>query len=100
MAARAGTTTKAAAGFLRDQAAAQITRRATRPPDEAYAPTGGPRGEYLADVIYLRDYAGVNSQRTCMLTLLGANSRFVYAEALTAATAPKTAEAMGTDTHA
>ena len=94
LAARAGTTTKAAAGFLRDQAAAQITRRATRPPNDAFAPTGGPRGEYLADVIYLRDYAGVNSQRTCILTLMGANSRYVYAEALTAATAPKTAEAM------
>ena len=94
LAARAGTTTKAAAGFLRDQAAAQITRRATRPPDEAYAPTGGPRGEYLADVIYLKDYAGVNNQRTCILTLMGVNSRYVYAEALTAATAPKTAEAL------
>ena len=60
LAKRAGTSSKAAAGFLRDQAAAQITRRATRPPDDAFAPTGGPRGEYLADVIYLREYAGVN----------------------------------------
>jgi Fe2+ transport system protein FeoA len=94
LAKRAGTSAKAAAGFLRDQAAAQITRRATRPPDDAFAPTGGPRGEYLADVVYLRDYAGVNNKRTCILTLLGANSRFAYAEALTAATAPKTAEAM------
>ena len=68
LAARAGTSAKAAAGFLRDQAAAQITRRATRPPDDAFAPTGGPRGEYLADVVYLRDYAGVNNQRTCILT--------------------------------
>ena len=94
LAKRAGTSSKAAAGFLRDQAAAQITRRATRPPDDAFAPTGGPRGEYLADVIYLRDYAGVNNQRTCILTLLGVNSRYVYGEALTAATAPKTAEAL------
>ena len=94
LAKRAGTSAKAAAGFLRDQAAAQITRRATRPPDDAFAPTGGPRGEYLADVIYLRDYAGVNNKRTCILTLLGVNSRFAYAEALTAATAPKTAEAL------
>jgi hypothetical protein len=94
LAARAGTTTKAAAGFLRDQAAAQITRRATRPPDEAFAPTGGPRGEYLADVIYLKDYAGVNNQRTCILTLMGVNSRFAYGEALTAATADRTAEAL------
>lgn len=93
LAQRAGVTTKSARAFLRDQTAAQITRRATRPPGNAFAPTGGPRGEYLADVIYLREYAGVNSQRTCILTVMGVNSRYVYAEALTAATAPKTAEA-------
>ena len=94
LAKRAGVSAKAAAGFLRDQAAAQITRRATKPPLAAFAPTGGPRGEYLADVIYLRDYAGVNKQRSCILTIMGVNSRYVYAEALTAATAAKTAEAL------
>ena len=85
---------KAATAFLRDQAAAQIRRRAVKPPEDAYAPTGGPRGEYLADVIYLREYAGVNQKRECVLTLLGVNSRYVYARALTKATAAKTAEAL------
>jgi hypothetical protein len=80
--------------FLRDQSAAQITKRAHKPPDEDYAPTGGPRGEYLADVIYLREYAGVNKKRECILTLMGVNSRYVYARALTKATSAKTAEAL------
>ena len=94
LAKRAGVTPKAAADFLRDQAASQITKRATKPDESAYAPTGGPRGEWLGDVIYLRDYEGVNKQRGCILTLLEVNSRFVYARALTAATSAKTAEAL------
>ena len=55
LAARTGVPLAAATAFLRDQAASQITKEAHRPPDENYAPTGGPRGEYLADVIYLRE---------------------------------------------
>ena len=51
LAKRAGATVKAATAFLRDQAAAQIRRRAVKPPEDAFAPTGGNRGEYLADVI-------------------------------------------------
>ena len=94
LAARTGVPLAAATAFLRDQAASQITKEAHKPPDENYAPTGGPRGEYLADVIYLREYAGVNKKRTCILTLLGVNSRFVYARALTAADSKKTAEAL------
>ena len=93
LAARAGVSRKAAAAFLRDQAASQIRKKATKPPEADYAPTGGARGEWLADVIYLRDYAGVNQARECILTLLGVNSRYVYARALTKATAAKTAEA-------
>ena len=65
-----------------------------RPHESAYAPTGGPRGEYLADVIFLRDYEEINQRRGCILTLLGVNSRYVYARALTKATAAKTAEAL------
>ena len=72
LAKRAGVTTAAAAAFLRDQAASQITKRAKKPPERDFAPTGGPRGEYLADVIYLREYRGVNMKRECILTLLGA----------------------------
>ena len=94
LAKRAGVNTAAAAAFLRDQAASQITKRAKKPPERDFAPTGGPRGEYLADVIYLREYRGVNKKRECILTLLGANSRYVYARALTKATAAKTAEAL------
>ena len=94
LAKRAGVSPRAATAFLRDQSAAQITKRAHRPPEDAYAPTGGPRGEYLADVIYLREYAGVNKKRECILTLMGVNSRYVYARALTKATAAKTAEAL------
>ena len=94
LAKRAGVTPAAAAAFLKDQASRQVTKRAHKPADEDFAPTGGPRGEYLADVIYLREYRGVNKKRECVLTLLGVNSRYVYARALTRATAAKTAEAL------
>ena len=94
LAARAGVSRVAAAAFLRDQAASQIRKKATKPPEADYSPTGGARGEWLADVIYLREYAGVNSARECILTLLGVNSRYVYARALTKATSAKTAEAL------
>ena len=94
LAKRAGVTVKSAKAFLRDQAASQITRRAVKPPSSAYVPTGGPRGEWLGDVIYLTAYAGVNKKRTAIFTLLEVNSRYVYARALTKATAAKTAEAM------
>ena len=94
LAKRAGVTTAAAAAFLKDQASHQATRRAHKPADEDFAPTGGPRGEYLADVIYLREYKGVNHNHKCVLTLLGVNSRYVYARALTKATAAKTTEAL------
>ena len=94
LAKRAGVSPKVATAFLRDQASSQITKRATKPPEEDYAPTGGARGEWLADVIYLREYAGVNQKRECVLTLLGVNSRYVYARALTKATAAKNAEAL------
>ena len=94
LAARAGVTRKEAAAFLRDQAASQIRKKAVKPAEADYSPTGGARGEWLADVIYLREYGGVNSARECILTLLGVNSRYVYARALTKATAAKTAEAL------
>ena len=94
LAKRAGVTTAAAAKFLRDQASSQITKRAHKPPEDSFAPTGGPRGEYLADVINLREYRGVNKAHESILTLLGVNSRYVYARPLTRVTAAKTAEAL------
>ena len=94
LAKRAGVTVKSAKAFLRDQAASQITKRAVKPPDSAYVPTGGRRGEWLGDTIYLTAYAGVNKKRTAIFTLLEVNSRYVYARALTKATAAKVAEAM------
>ena len=94
LAKRAGVTTAAAAKFLRDQASSQITKRAHKPADEDFAPTGGPRGEYLADVVNLREYRGVNKSHESILTLLGVNSRYVYARPLTRTTAAKTAEAL------
>ena len=45
-------------------------------------------------MIFLAHYAGVNKKRTCILTLLGVNSRFVYARALTAADSAQTAAAL------
>ena len=94
LAKRAGVTVKSASAFLRDQAASQITKRATKPPDSAYVPTGGPRGEWLGDTIYLASYAGVNKKRTAIFTIMEVNSRYVYARALVRATADKVAEAM------
>ena len=73
LAKRAGVPPAAAVEFLRDQAASQITKKRIIPHEENFAPTGGPRGEYLADVVFLKEYAGVqaNKKRTCVLTLLG-----------------------------
>lgn len=94
LAKRAGVQVKSAKAFLRDQAASQITKRAVKPPDSAYVPTGGPRGEWLGDTIYLASYAGVNKKRAAIFTLMEVNSRYVYARALVRATAAKVAEAM------
>ena len=82
LAQRARVTLKSAQAFLRASAASQVSRVLRRPPDDAYAPTGGHEGEYLADVIYLRDYSGVNKHRGAILTLLGVNSRYAYARGL------------------
>ena len=79
LAKRAGVQVKSAIAFLRDQAASQITKRAVKPPDSAYVPTGGPRGEWLGDTIYLTSYVGVNKQRTAIFTIMEVNSRYVYA---------------------
>ena len=94
LAKRAGTTVKVAREFLKKQQAVQVTKQYTKPPPSAYAPTGAERGEYEGDVIFLKDYKGLNSGRTAIFTILETNSRYVYARALTKATALKLKEAM------
>ena len=94
LAKRAGCTVAGAKRFLNAQSAVQLGKRAVRPPANELVPTGARRGVYLADVVFLRDYAGVNQKRTCILTLLAVNSRYAYTRALTAPSAAKTAEAL------
>ena len=92
LAERANVSVKIATSFLRDQSGAQI-RKTHRIDKSSFVPTGGVRGTYLADVMYLRDYAGFNKKRTCILTLMEVNSRYVYARAMISATSAFTAEA-------
>ena len=102
LAERARVTLKSARAFLRTSAASQVSQVPKKPSDDAYAPTGGHEGEYLADVIYLRDYAGANKHHGAILTLLGVNSRYAYARGLVmdasdnnrGVSSAKTAEAM------
>ena len=82
LAERARVTLKSARAFLRTSAANQISQVPRKLAEASYAPTGGHEGEYLADVIYLRDYSGVNKHRGAILTLLGVNSRYAYARGL------------------
>jgi hypothetical protein len=94
LAKRAGTTVKSAKAFLRDQGVAQLRQRAVKPSSDSYAPTGGEYGTWLGDVVYLKDYAGVNDKRSCLLVLMEVNSRYVYVRAMTSPTAKNTAAAM------
>ena len=94
LAKRAGCTVAGAKRFLNSLSGVQLGKRAVRPPANEFSPTGDVRGVYLADVIFFRDYAGVNQKRTCILTLLEVNSRYAYTRGLTAPTAAKTAEAL------
>jgi hypothetical protein len=94
LAKRAGVTYVVAAAFLRDQGASQVRKRTTKPSAAVFAPTGDLFGTWAADVLFMTDYAGVNSARTCILTLLEVNSRYVYARGLTKATSANTAKAL------
>ena len=89
---RANVSIKIATSFLRDQSGAQI-RKGHRIDKSSFVPTGGVRGTYLADVMYLRDYAGFNKKRTCILTIMEVNSRYVYARDLISATSAHVASA-------
>jgi len=92
LAERANVSIKAATSFLQDQHGSQI-RKKHRADKSSYVPTGGNRGLYLADVMYLRDYAGLNKKRSCILTLMEVNSRYVYARPMISATSEHTASA-------
>ena len=95
LAKRADTSTKTAREFLKKQKAVQVTRRYIKPKNITdYAPTGAERGEYEGDVIYFKDYAGLNKGKSAIFTILETNSRYVYARALTKANALKLKEAM------
>lgn len=94
LAKRAGVTVAQARSFLRDQAASEVRKRVHRPLGETFAPTGDLDGTWAGDVLFLSHYAGVDAKRTCILTLLGLNSRYIYARGMTAGTYAKTAEAM------
>ena len=94
LAKRAGVPLKSAESFLREQEAAQVRRRAHKPSAASFSPTGDVYGTWAADVMFLNDYAGLNGAKSCVLTLLELNSRYVYARALTKVTSAKTAEAM------
>ena len=82
LAKRSGTTLKSAQAFLRDQPAAQISRRVKPPSRKNFAPTGAAHGVWLIDTMYLREYAGVNSKRGAIFTAVNPNTRYAYARGL------------------
>ena len=94
LAERAGVTIKSAKTFLRDEASSQVAKQWRKPSADNYAPTGAPAGHWQADVIYLKDYKGVNTRRMAILTVLNTTTRFVHARPLLDATAERVAEAM------
>ena len=58
----------------------QRTKRVVRP--RQYAPTGGPSGSYQGDLIFFEELSGANRGYKSILTVISANTRFVYAEPL------------------
>ena len=63
-----------------------------KPAKPAYEPTGWEHGEWLGGVVYVGNTQGSTAHR--IFTALGVDSRYVYARALTKATAARVAEAM------
>lgn len=55
----------------------------------AYSAAGGVHGQWLADVIYLREEAGFNANHSAILTVLNPNSRYAYVRPLTTVKANK-----------
>jgi hypothetical protein len=89
-----GRSVEDARAYLASTAAAQAQKAWRRPALSAYSTTGGPIGEYQADVVYFAEFAGVNHQAMAILTLLEATTRFVYARTLTNDSAKTTAAAL------
>jgi hypothetical protein len=80
LARRSGASLAEAKDFIRDSEVAQLHHRAARPP--LYAPTGGPAGTYLADIVFYEDISKVNRGYKAILVMLNANTRMAYAEPL------------------
>ena len=47
-----------------------------------HVPTAGVSGTYLCDVMYLKDYIGVNQKRSAIFLVVNVNTRFTYARGL------------------
>jgi hypothetical protein len=93
LAARAGTTQAEASSFLKSLAAVQVTKKAPTT-SIMHVPTTGVKGSYACDVMYLKDYAGVNQKRMAIFVVAHVNTRMLYCRALTMVNSKKTAEAM------
>ena len=61
-------------------ASQQMTKRAIKPKE--YAPTGGLLGTYQGDLIFFDNISRMNRGYKSILTVISANSTFVYAEPL------------------
>ena len=102
LAQRAGTTQASAKRYLDSLASTQVSKQVAPASKLLYVPTFGPTGRYLADTIYLRDYAKVNNNYGAIFTLIAANSRYSYSRPIVmnpgsrsrGVSAAKTAEAM------
>jgi len=64
----------------KDTVSQQMTKRVIKPKE--YAPTGGVPGTYQADLIFFDELSRVNHGYKSILTVISANSRYVYAEPL------------------
>jgi IS30 family transposase len=89
-----GRSLKDARAYLASTATTQAQKAWRRPALSAYSTTGGPSGEYQADVVYLAEFVGINNRALAILTLLEATTRYVYARALTNDSAKATAAAL------
>ena len=56
----------------------QLTKQVVRPKE--FAPTGGPVGTYQGDLVFFEDISRSNHGYKSILTVISANTRYVYAE--------------------
>jgi hypothetical protein len=95
LASRAGVTQATAAKFLKSLAAVQVTQKPLPASQILHVPTAGVSGTYLCDVMYLKDYAGVNQKRSAIFLVVHVNTRFTYARGLVSPiTSKKAADAL------